>query len=78
MEYIQKLADGVVNELNAYYDGGLTCIADISDAAITFHSDGSEDIYIQPLDGIIADESDLGDDIEELSNCVIGNWMPKF
>lgn len=78
MEYIQKLADGVVDELNAYYDGYTTCYADISDTAITFNSNEYADIYIQPLDGIIADESDLESDIEELSNCVIGNWMPGF
>lgn len=79
MDYVQKLADGVVEELNAYYDGGLTCFADISDTAITFSCNEYADlIYIQPLDGIIADESDLEDDITELFECVTGDWMPRF
>lgn len=76
MEYIQKLADGVLKELNKYYGDSADCAAEVSDAAITFTTD--DFIYIQPLDGIVADDADLNDDITELFETVVTDWTPRF
>lgn len=79
--YIQKLADGVVAELNDYWDGMMQFYSEISDEAITFKIDDdkfADWLWIQPLDGIIANDADLESDITELYESVMTDILPSF
>ncbi len=82
-EYLNALSKGVVQELaqavgNTEVLGG-DFTYEISDSAITFMTSGDGTVlYIQPLDHIEPNMDDLEADIEELSESIYSEIMPKF
>lgn len=82
-EYLNALGKGVIQKLTQtvgdtdVFGGDVTY--EISDSAITFMASGDGTVlYIQPLDHIEPNMDDLEADIEELSESIYSEIMPKF
>lgn len=76
IEYCRALANGVIREYNDYFKtSDLRC--EIGDRNMTFIDDVTT-VFIQPLEYIIPNSDDLEDDIQSLSDDVIGAAVGKL